>query len=211
MRPGRFVFDDEEKALCDEVCDWLEPLAQEAGVSRVAEVLRTNDVRLSRNALSSVVNDRRWRSRRNAVRQLWLKERDGLLKCSDMKQLEAWAAERDARWTSDTRTEGDGTGAPAGVGDVAAAVVSPDAEPMGRDFPPFQVGLPAAQYGVADIAEGNAASETPASCLDVAASDSAGADGGVRARDTETIVGPPRSEQPAGQVSGVEGDVPDGR
>ena len=114
MRPSRFVFDERERALCEEVCEWMLPLAQEAGVSRVAEALRTKDNGLSRNALSSVINNRRWRSRRNAVRQLWLKERNGLLKCSDMKQLEAWAAERDAESAPDTPTEGDGTGAPLG-------------------------------------------------------------------------------------------------
>lgn len=228
MRPNRFVFDERERELCEEVCEWMRPMMQEAGVSKVAELLRTKDNKLSRNALASVANTRRWRSRRNGVRQLWLAERDGLLKVSNLEQLEAWAAERDAESAPDTPTEGDGTDAPAGVGDVAATVVFPDVEPMGSDFPPSQIDLPDAQYGVADIAAGKAASTGGASTSfpDVPASDPAGAEGGARAGDTatvdaplgdvpapdevETMVGAISSGQPAGPVSGEEGDAPDG-
>ena len=208
MRPRRFVFDDDEKALCDEVCEWVLPLAQEGSVSRVARALRTKDNGLSRNALSSVLNDRMWRSRRNAVRQLWLNEREGLLDCGTIEQLEAWAAERDAKSAPDTPTEGDGAGAPAGVGDVAAAVAVSDVEPKGSDFPPSEIDLPAGQDGDADVVLGGVAptSETPMSLSNVAASDSAGAEMGARARDNATADAP-LEDVP---VSGVEGDVPDG-
>ena len=204
MRPGRFVFDEEENALCDEVCEWLAPLAQEAGVSRVAEVLRTEDNRLSRNALSSVINNRRWRSRRNAVRQLWLNEREGLLDCRAIEQLEAWAAEGDAGWTSDTRTEGDGTGAPAGVGDVAAAVAVSDAEMMGSDVPPSEIDLPVAQDGDADVVVGEVVptSETPTSSSNVTAPASAAAGGDVLVRDTAEMDGPVGDEPAAAEVTG---------
>jgi len=228
MRQRRFVFDERERALCDEVCEWVLPLVQEAGVSRVAKTLRTKDNGLSRNALSSVIDTRRWKSRRHAVRQLWLKERNGLLKCTNVEQLEAWAAERDAESAPDTPTEGDGTGAPAGVGDVPAVVVLPDAEPMGSDFSPSEIALPVGQDGDADVAAGEVVptSETPTSSSYVAASDSAGAEVGARAGDTATVDAPvadvpapdegetmaraPSSEQPADPVSGVDGDVPDG-
>ena len=92
---------------------------------------------------------------------------------------------------------------------------------MGSDFPPSQIGLSAAHDGKAA-----STSETSTIFPDVAASDSAGAEGGARARDTatvdaplgdvptpdevETMVGALSSEQPADPVSGVEGDVPDG-
>lgn len=210
MRPGRFVFDDDEKALCDEVCEWLAPLAQEAGVSRVADVLRTNDNSLSRNALSSVMNTRRWRSRRNGVRQLWLKERDGLLKCSDMKQLEAWAAERDARVSSDTRTEGDGTGVPQ-VGDdpsdsaQVAAAGSLGAGSMLGDGPPSEIDLPVAQDGDADVVVGEVAptSETPASSSNVTAPASAAAAGrDVLVRDIAEMDGPLGDEPAAAEGAG---------
>lgn len=228
MRQDKFVFDEREQALCDEVREWLAPLAQEASVSRIARALRTKDNRLSRNALAKVVNTRRWKRRGNAVRQLWLKERDALLTCSSIEQLEAWAAERDAESARDTPTEGDGTGDPTGVGDVAAAMVFPDAEPMGSDFPPSEIDLPVGQDGDADVVAGEVVptSETPTSFPDAEASDSAGAEGGVRAGDAatvdaplgdvpapdevETMVGPLSPEQPAGPVSGVKGDLPDG-
>ena len=205
MRPDRFVFDDDEQALCDEVCEWLAPLAQEAGVSRVAEVLRTNDNSLSRNALSLVVNTGKWKSRRNAVRQLWLKERDGLLKCSDMKQLEAWAAERDARWTPDTRTEGNGIGVqrfgdgPSDSAQVAAAV-SPSAGSMLGDGPPSEIDLPVAQDGDADFVVGEVA---PTSSSKVTAPASAAAAGGdVLVRDTAEMDDPLGDEPAAAEVTG---------